>query len=141
MMLGTFSLRGFLMRWWIALVLVIGTINPSGFSYFHWVTDAESSHSLPELKLLIGGLLVVGFIVYGRATLRSIGVVGIGLGLFISGTGVTWLVRGGWLDLVDPDEAAWTALFVVATILGVGLSWSFIRRALSGQIDGTTQGE
>lgn len=140
MILGTFSFGGFVMRWTIAILLVIGTINPSGVSYVHWVTDAKTVGENLEIKLLVGGLLVVGFIIYLRATLRSIGFLGLGLGVFIFATVLWWLQNKAWIDLADPDQASWIGLFVAGTLMGVGLSWSFIRRALSGQIDGTTGG-
>ena len=34
---------GFLGRWIFALVLVLGTYNPSGFSYVTWVLEEETT--------------------------------------------------------------------------------------------------
>lgn len=90
MSIGSFSLTGFFIRWFIALVLVMGTANPTGQSYMSWIINDPDPGSNIQFKLLIGGLIAVGYIVYLRATMRSIGVVGVGLGLFIFGTIFWW---------------------------------------------------
>ena len=46
---------------------------------------------------------------------------------------VLWDV--GLIDLSDPGFATWIALLALSVVLGIGLSWSIIRRALSGQVD------
>ncbi len=34
-----FEMSDFLIRWAVALVLVLGTFNPTDYSYFRWVTE------------------------------------------------------------------------------------------------------
>jgi hypothetical protein len=41
----------------------------------------------------------------------------------------------GLLDLGRAGAAQWAALVSVGLVLGIGLSWSHIRRALTGQAD------
>jgi hypothetical protein len=41
----------------------------------------------------------------------------------------------GWLSLDDTGALVWVALVVIAAILSMGLSWSHIRRRISGQAD------
>ena len=49
-----------------------------------------------------------------------------------------WLLLDyGILTTSETGTMAWVVLFIVATIMAIGLSWSFIRRMLSGQIDQT----
>ena len=49
---------------------------------------------------------------------------------------ILWaLVYYGLLDLSDPKLSTWIGIFALSLVLGVGLSWSIIRRKLSGQVD------
>ncbi|MDG1169726.1 MAG: DUF6524 family protein, partial [Sulfitobacter sp.] len=41
----------------------------------------------------------------------------------------------GILRLDDPSLNLWLGLIALSFVLGVGLSWSHVRRALSGQSD------
>ena len=41
----------------------------------------------------------------------------------------------GWLDLNNQTFLTWLGLFVLSIVLAVGLSWSIVRRKLSGQAD------
>src|SRR5438552_2677326 len=38
-MFETFGIQGFLIRWMMAMFLVLATFNPSGYSYYHWIID------------------------------------------------------------------------------------------------------
>ena len=129
-----FGFGGFLIRWIIALVLVLATFNPTGWSYFHWVATMEGG--LPY-KVLAGIVLVILYVIYLRATWRSIGPIGLGLAAAFFGAVVWALVD---LDLVDPrdlGQTAWIVLVVIATVLAIGISWSHVRRRVSGQADVT----
>jgi hypothetical protein len=74
-------------------------------------------------------------VIYLRATWRSIGPLGLVLaGLFFGG--LIWVaIDYGWLDLDRAGVMTWLGLVVAATILAIGLSWSHVRRRLSGQTD------
>ena len=135
--MATLTPSGFLFRWIGALVLVLGTYNPTPYNFVAWVTDeAERGDQLP-LKLLIGALIIIGYVIYFRATFRSIGYIGIGLALLLF-AGIIWLLLDyGILNLGESANIAWVGLFILATIMAFGMSWSFIRRKLSGQIDQT----
>jgi hypothetical protein len=41
----------------------------------------------------------------------------------------------GVLRLNDPSANVWLALIALSLVLGIGLSWSHVRRSLSGQSD------
>ena len=87
------------------------------------------------LTVLFGLILLVGYIIYLRATLRSIGAFGMLLVLALVGA-ILWVLWDfGLLDLSNPKLATWIGLFALSIVLGVGLSWSIIRRRLSGQVD------
>lgn len=127
-----FNLKHFSLRWLIAAVLVGTTYNPTGYSFYHWVAF-NPQHLLP-VKILAGLVLVVAYIVFLRATWRSIGALGIFLTLAICATIVWMLVDFNWLQ-VNRYVLTWIALAIIATVLAVGISWSHLRRRWSGQID------
>ena len=126
---------GFLFRWMGALVLVLGTYNPTPYNFISWVTDDASRGDQLPLKLLIAAVLIIGYVIYFRATFESIGFIGIGLAMLFF-AGIIWLLLDyGILNVNEYSTIAWIALFVLATIMAIGISWSFIRRMLSGQVD------
>lgn len=124
---------GFLQRWLAAFLLLAATYNPTPYNYVRAVVQGEGS-GLP-VAVLFGLLLLVGYIVFLRATIRSIGAFGMALVLAIFAALIWLLVDLGLIDLADPTVNTWLALVAGATVLGIGLSWSHIRRAVSGQSD------
>ncbi|MEM7742074.1 MAG: DUF6524 family protein [Pseudomonadota bacterium] len=127
------GLAGFLLRLAFTGGLVFATFNPSGLSYFHW-TSTGFAADLP-LKVLAGVLLVIGYVIALRATFRSIGVVGVALVAALLGSIVWVLVYYGLLNVADPGLMQWLALTGIALVLAIGLSWSHIRRMITGQAD------
>lgn len=128
-----FNFGDFLWRWVIALVLVFVTFNPTGTSFIHWVTgDLQSD--LPY-KALAGLVLLVGYVIFLRATFRSIGVIGVVLVGAVFGA-IIWVLAD--LSILDPGNQqilTWVVLAAIATIMGIGVSWSHVRRRISGQAD------
>ena len=124
---------GFLLRWLFALGLVTVTYNPTPFNFTRWaMTDGQEQLSL---TVLAGLVLLVGYIIYLRATLRSIGPLGMMLILGIVGA-VLWVAYDfGLLNLQNRDLTTWIGILALSLVLGIGLSWSIIRRKLSGQAD------
>lgn len=133
MAIARFNSSSFLVRWGIALVLVFATFNPTDYSYFHWVV--HGGNEMIALKVLAGIVLAILFVIYLRATFRSIGPIGVVLAAALLGAMLWVTIDFGWLDLKKPTVATWVLLFAFATILGIGISWSHIRRRISGQLD------
>lgn len=126
-------MTGFLLRWMAAFALLSATYNPTRWNYLRW---AESQwNGAMALIVLAGLLLLVGYIIYLRATLRSIGVLGMALVLAIVAALLWVLYDFGLIRLDNPGANTWIALLALATVLGTGLSWSHVRRRLSGQAD------
>lgn len=123
----------FLLRWLVALVLVFGTFNPSPYSYYHWVLDSQGGQ-IP-LKVLAGVAMVILYVIFLRATLRSIGVVGLALATALMGALIWVLIDFDLLSLAHANVLTYVILFVLATILAIGVSWSHIRRRITGQAD------
>ena len=116
-----------------ALALVLATFNPGGHSYVHWV--AQVFPHLGAAQAVAGIALLIGWVVYATATLRSLGALGVLLLLALFAALVWFAVDRGWLALGGSHVIAWIALVVTGLILGIGMCWSSLRRALSGQAD------
>jgi hypothetical protein len=129
---GGLSGAGFLWRWLLCLALVMATFNPSGVSYYAWIIGGGGS--LP-LKVLSGIILVAAYTFVLHATWESLGPFGVGLSVAFFVAVIWALVDFGLLSLDSFSLVAWIALFAVATILAVGMSFSIVRRKVTGQID------
>lgn len=132
---------GFALRFALALALVYATYNPWGTSYVHWILGAwqpahESSwFSSPALKFVIGTVLAIAWVVYATAARRSLGGVGIFLVIALC-AGVIWLlVEQDVVSTSSVPALTHVALIVVAIVMAVGMSWSHVRRRISGQVD------
>ena len=124
---------GFVLRWLFAFVLLAATYNPTQWNFLRWsMANYQTQLSVTVLAALV---LLVGYIIYLRATLRSIG----GLGMFLVLAVVAALLwvgyEMGWLSFQNPSANTWIGLTAMSLVLGVGLSWSHVRRRLSGQAD------
>ena len=124
---------GFLLRWICALALLAATYNPTEWNYVRWAMTGWEEQ-LP-LKVLGALILLIGYIIYLRATIRSIGLFGMVLILAVAGTLIWVAFDFGWLDLSDPSFNTWLGLLVLSIVLAIGLSWSIVRRHISGQAD------
>jgi hypothetical protein len=116
-----------------ALALVLATFNPGGHSFVHWV--ARDFPHLTAIEGVAGVALLICWVVYATATLRSLGVTGVLLLLALFAALVWFAVDRGWLKLGGGQVLAWIALVVTGLVLGIGMCWSSLRRALSGQAD------
>jgi len=130
------SIGGFLLRLLAAGLLVFATYNPAGYSYVHWVRQAGGG-PLP-LKVLAGIFLAAGWLFCVRSTLRSLGHIGTALAAGFFGV-LIWL----FVDLRGADvkgsAIAWFVLACLAATLAVGLSFSLVKRRVTGQIDDTEE--
>jgi len=137
MQTSRFNFQSFLIRLVFALVLVYASYNSSGYSWFHWAKEtlfAESLTITPGFAMATV-VLLIGWVVYIRATLRSLGALGLGLALAFFGIIVWWLVDIGLIGVNSVSVMTYIVLFLLGTILATGMSWSHIRRRMSGQLD------
>ncbi len=126
-------MTGFMSRWVLAFGLLTATYNPTPWNYVIWVGDNYRTET--AMAVLGGLLLLTGYIIYMRATLRSIGLFGMALVAAIVAAGVWVLTDQGYVSLDSPDIKTWISLGGLSFLLGIGLSWSHVRRALAGQFD------
>ena len=124
---------GIVTRWFGAFVLLALTFNPTDYNYLKWVMDYGADNL--SVAVFFGLLLLVCYIIFLRATLRSIGAFGMILILAVAGSLIWVLSDLGVLRLDNQTVNVWLGLFAVSAVLGIGLGWSHVRRALSGQTD------
>lgn len=130
-----FGTLGLFARFIAALLLVVSTYNPSGYSFFHWVRNAPSGSGLGPEHFVVGIVLIIGWAILLIATQRSLGTFGLALGAALLG-GIVWLfVDLGWVSLSSVSAVTWIILVCLAVLLSVGLSWSHIWRRLTGQLE------
>lgn len=125
----------FLMRWAFAFLLVVATFNPSQINYTAWASANYQSET--PLTVFLGVALLIGYVIYLRATFRSIGRWGMLLVIGLVGSLIWVLYDWQVLNLNNTDLNIWMALLALSLVLATGLSWSIVRRSLSGQIDDT----
>jgi len=138
-MAASFTFSSLSIRFLCALTLVMLTYNPE-YSFYQLViaqiSPAESTNasiSMPAL-LLAGIILAIVWVIFLRATLRSLGPIGITLVAALFACVIWMLVDLKWL-VVDGIVFQYSILVIVAIVLGVGMSWSHVRRRISGQAD------
>lgn len=124
---------GILIRWGLAFLLLAATFNPTDWNFVQWARANYATQM--SVTVLLGLLLLVGYIIYLRATLRSIGTFGMALVLALVAALLWVLYDLGWLDLENATQNTWIGLVSLSFVLGIGLSWSHVRRKISGQSD------
>ncbi len=120
-----------MVRYLIAIILVFVTYNPSGYSWVHWL----NSETAMVYKVATGIVLLIGWVMYLRATWNSLGALGTILAAGVFGVVIWMLIEWGLLALDDTSVMLWVVEFVLSGVLAVGMSWSHIRRKVSGQYD------
>ena len=123
------TLGAFLARFALALLVCGATYNPTRYCYYAWAKS--SGWQWRPLIVFVGVVLLIGWVICLRITLRSIG----GLGLLLANAffaALFWLFADwGWLPIDSVAAISWIGLVVVAGILAAGMSWSRVRRARS----------
>lgn len=122
-----------LTRWLTSFGLLAATYNPTPYNYAVWASDMY--RDMTSLVALGGLLILIGYIVFLRATLRSIGILGMGLFTALFGTTLWVLWDLQVITFENPTTNIWLALLGLSLMLAVGMSWSHIRARLSGQFD------
>ena len=124
------TLGAFLARFALALLVCGATYNPTRYCYYAWAKS--SGWQWRPLIVFVGVVLLIGWVICLRITLRSIG----GLGLLLANAffaALFWLLADwGWLPIHSVAAISWIGLVIVAGILAAGMSWSLLRRPRSG---------
>ena len=130
-----FTVSDFIVRLQLSCVLVFGTYNPSGHSYFHWVVDGDTDTLI--LKIFVGMTLVAAYsliLVVSWLALDAVGLTLLVLAVLALG-GTLWE-----LDLFPADPWSVQAVLLggLAIVFAIGLSFSGIRYRLSRQVQSSS---
>jgi len=127
------SWSGVAVRIVLAIALVLLTFNPSGHSFYHWVSAPPAG--VTAEKAFAGVALAIGWIGCLRTAFVALGRIGVILVAALLGTFVWVLFDLRVLQTADSVVMVWIGLVILGTILGIGLSWSLIRARTTGQIE------
>lgn len=123
---------GIALRFVFALLLVLLTYNPSGWSYVHWIRD---HFELTPYVVGAGLLLLIGWGIYVKATLNSLGFIGIVASAAVLGTLLWLLIYWGVLSTSNFTAMQWVIEILLSALLALGMCWSHFTRRMSGQQD------
>ena len=126
-----FTFTSFLLRYLISLILVFVTYNPSEYCWVQWLY----SNTAMVYKAASGIVLLIGWVMVMRATWNSLGAFGTLLAAAFFAVMIWLLIEWGLLALANTSIIVWVIEFILSGVLAVGMSWSHIRRRISGQYD------
>ncbi len=132
-MAAAFGWNAFLLRFLFALVVVFASYNPEGYSYYHWVNS-----TFPDVTVFMafaGVVLLIGWVMLIRATLGSLGPIGILLAVAFFGLLIWLIVDVLGLSTSSTRVISYIVELMIIGVLSAGVSWSHIRRRVSGQLD------
>lgn len=133
---GRFRVQDYFIRFLFIYALIVATYNPTGYSYVHWLVDAESGYFAVKFVVGLSLLLAHRYIasIAWRAMLRR----GVGLTFLFFATAMWALDSQGLLPV---DETALILLVeaFVAAGLAMGMSLVLLWQHVSGQVTATIE--
>lgn len=133
-----FTATSFLLRAIAAFALVFATYNPiKPYSYYEWAIAPSifDFSQFTPIQGLTGVVLLIGWAIFLRATSRSLNLIGILLAVSLIATSIWVMIDQGWVSLDGSGAITWMILIGLSLVLAVGMSWSHIRRRMTGQLD------
>lgn len=128
-----FTWVSFFNRFCFAAVLVFASYNPAGLSYYHWAF--KNILNITPIMALTGLVLLIGWTVFIRATIRSLGIIGITLAFALFGVLFWMIIDWGVIPADSAKAMTYVTQIILCFILATGMSWSHVRRRISGQVD------
>jgi hypothetical protein len=128
----------FVVRFLFSLALVFSTYNPTGYSFYHWITDIGAG--MLSLKMIVVLALVMIYYAIFRvvfAAFRRSGLIFAGIAAVLFGIELAIVVA------VRRSQHSWHFYFLlsqyvtlcaVAIVLSFGVSWSHLIERLTGQL-------
>ena len=132
---NSFGFMSFLLRLIASLVLVFVSFNPSGYSYFHWFSEAFSGAGTHAIHYFAGAILLASWTIFIKSTIDSLGSMGTILSSAIIGTGIWLLIDLGVITIDSTSTITWLLLIALAILLAAGLSWAHLKRRITGQVE------
>ena len=99
------SWSGVVVRIVLALVLVMITFNPSGWSFYHWITAPPAG--ITAVKAFAAVLLLIGWLVCLRTAYVAIGLIGAVLLAILLATVVWMLIDYHIIDVAGRAAMVW----------------------------------
>ncbi len=130
----TFNSASFFIRLFFALILVFATYNPTDYSFYHWASQSLEQ-GLQPLVIFCGVVLLIGWAIYIRATITSLGIIGLVLAFAFFGSLLWVVIDLGIVPANSIEIITYIILVLLSCVLSIGMSWSHIRRRMSGQLD------
>jgi hypothetical protein len=125
------SIGGVIGRFLASLILVVATFNPTGYSFVGWI--AGHFPHLEPLQVVVGIALSALWLFFLHATWRSLGTVGVVLGVAFFAAMVWLFTSWGWFSLSNHNAVIWVVLLMMACLLTLGLCWALLQARISGQ--------
>jgi hypothetical protein len=130
---GNFGWDSFFVRFIFAVVVVFATYNPEGYSYYHWI--AGNFPAFTVFKSFVGVVLLIGWVILLRATHASLGLLGIILAAAFFGLAIWLIIDVFGLSADNQRVISYIVEIMLACVLSIGVSWSHVRRRITGQVD------
>jgi hypothetical protein len=128
-----FGWDSFFVRFIFAIVVVFATYNPEGYSYYHWIAD--NFPAVTVLKAFVGVILLIGWVILIRATMGSLGLLGVILAAAFFGLAIWLIIDVFGLSADNQRVISYIVELMLACVLSIGVSWSHVRRRITGQVD------
>ncbi|MEO0972648.1 MAG: DUF6524 family protein [Pseudomonadota bacterium] len=138
---SSLSLQGVLVRFLAAFGLVIATYNPTPYNFIEWLRAHMAAGTTGPEHWFVLVVLLIGWVIFFRATWRSLGPLGVLLTAGFFGTLVWLLADRGIVTPAGKGQIIWIAELSLAALLATGLSWSHVRRRITGQVDTDDTGD
>lgn len=140
MAITKFSWGNYLLRLLAAVATVFATYNPTRYSYIDWLYRAlSSSEPLNTQKWAVitfcGVVLVIAWAIFLRATYRSLGLIGTTLAIAFFASLIALVIVFELLPEYSETLVEYLVLIAISGVLSIGISWSHVRRRVTGQID------
>lgn len=122
------------LRWWvtllISLALALGTWNPTGHHFVHYILDAENIFSgfTPFAIILMIGVWILAL----KSIFQSLQIFGTIFVIIIIIAFLWGLNQYGIIAFDNLEQMGWAGTFSVAFIIWVGLNASIIWKTLTG---------
>lgn len=124
------KLSGYIVRALSCFLLLFATWNPAGYSYAAWVAGDDGSRL--SLKVAVGVLLFIVYLIYLRIAWLALGALGVGISAAILLSGYMTLRHFGVFDGQAPFWTGYLVLTVAAITMAAGLCWAHFKRRVMG---------
>src|SRR5579862_1991378 len=122
--------RLFYKRTLLSAFVVFGAYNPSGYSYYHWVT---ASHRLTTVQLFVGIGLLTAAVGLARMAYATVGYLGGWTIVVMLGMGIVFLVGLDITTFDDVDIGTYAIEVWISLTLAIATGWAFVQKRISGE--------